>query len=877
MNQRQFVFLLISWLSVLVVAAQPKVTPEGVQFQLPDKGYTSISLAGDFNGWSKDESPMKKTPSNRWSVTRTILPGIYQYKFLVNGDVYINDPGNPVLVDNYNNSGKNSVFVLTEENTIQLTTTPPIPKSNPDDKYTATPNLKPVYLNIIWHQHQPLYLNPATDQLEGPWVRTHATKDYYDMAAILKKYPDVHCNINLTSSLLFQLQEYYVKRLKPYVDTKKNSINVKKFLSTMKGKTDPWIDLALKPTSEFGAKEEDYLFKNAWNAFGISEVQIARFPAYEALKNKLEQARLRQEDTGFGEQEMRDIKFFFYLAHFDPDFLTGPVKLPDGSVCDLSDLVQFRASEKTFHLRRRITETDCQRMIVEAYKVMANVIPIHRQLRYNPANFTGQVDVITTPFYHPILPLIYDSELARVCQPNDELPTRYSYPQDANAQVVKAVKFYKEIFGVAPTGMWPGEGSVSQPVLGVLRNNGVLWTATDVNVLQRSEPENQPNTTPYRFDAGLNAEGKPQSMALVFRDTELSDRIGFKYQNYKGEEAAEDFVRTVLARAPKKDEPDVLVTVTLDGENAWEWYRQDIDGKDFLNAFYRKLSALHKTQQVITTTTTEFLIGNPRRNIPSHSVDQLPGMKKLWPGSWINGNYDTWIGEKEENTAWEYLLRARQDLEKSGLKQPDPNANQPKQKTKAWYSYMAYEAMYAAEGSDWFWWYGNDQSAPAGDKPFDDAFRIHLNNVYQFARLAGAKISSPGFDPIIVSESGTGQGVMAQGSTETQKVVFTVDASKENVEEAVYIAGNLKELGEWTPNLVCMYDDGTHGDKVVNDGIWSIGLDIPIGSQVQYKFTNSGKKGEWIPGEEFPSEHRTLSVKEKLTTEMTTRDTFGIK
>ncbi len=877
MNRKHFILFLLAWWCIPIVDAQPKVTPEGVQFQLPDKEYTSVSLVGDFNGWSKDESPMKKTSSNRWSVTRKVEPGIYQYMFFVNADVYRKDPDNPALVDNYNNSGKNSVFVLTEENTIQLTATPPVPKSNPGDTYSATPYLKPVYLNIIWHQHQPLYLNPATDQLEGPWVRTHATKDYYDMAAIIRNYPDVHCNINLTSSLLFQLQEYYVKRLRPYVNTKKNSINTKKFLSAMKGKTDPWIDLALKPTSEFGAREKEYLLKNAWNAFGMSEVQIARFPAYEALKKKLEQARVRGEVPGFTEQEMRDIKFFFYLAHFDPDFLTGPVNLPNGSVCDLSDFVEFHSSDKTFHLKKKITEADCQRMVVEAYKVMANVIPIHKQLRYNAANFTGQIDVITTPFYHPILPLIYDSDLARICRPNDELPTRYSYPRDANAQVVKAVKFYEEIFGVSPTGMWPGEGSVAQPILNVLRNNGVLWTATDVKVLQRSDPENQPNTTPYRFDAGMDASGKLQSMALVFRDTELSDRIGFKYQNYKGEEAAEDFIRTVLARAPKKDEADVLVTVILDGENAWEWYRQDIDGKDFLNAFYRKLTALHKTQQVITTTTTEFLMGNPYRNIPSHLIDQLPGMKKLWPGSWINGNYDTWIGEKEENTAWEYLLRARQDLEKSGLKQPDPNANPPKQKTKAWYSYMAYEAMYAAEGSDWFWWYGNDQSAPAGDKPFDDAFRIHLNNVYQFARLAGAKISSPGFDPIIVNESTAGQGVMAQSAAETQRVLFTVDASDEKVEAAVYIVGNLKELGEWTPNLVRMYDDGTNGDKAMQDGIWSLELDIPVGSQVQYKFTNSGKKGEWIPGEEFPSEHRTLTVKEKSTTELMTRDIFGKK
>ncbi|MBX2993086.1 MAG: hypothetical protein KF749_18190 [Bacteroidetes bacterium] len=866
--------ILSSLLFVAAPFAQPKATTDGVHFELPDEGYSSVSLVGDFNGWSKDENPMTKDGRNRWLVTRRMQPGIYQYLFYVNKDRHIPDPGNPVLVDNYNNSGKNSVFVLTEENTIELTSKPPVPKSNPADLYPKDPGRKPVYLNIIWHQHQPLYLNPSTDQLEGPWVRTHATKDYYDMTAMLKEYPDIHCTVNLTSSLLFQLQEYYVNRLKPFVDVRRNTMNVSGFLKKWKGKTDPWIDLMLIPTSRFGKKEIDVLVHNTWNAFGISEVQIERFPEYNALKAKMANT-MRPGSNPFSEQEMREIKFFFYLAHFDPDFLNGAVKLPDGSVCDVSGYVEFRKDEQKYYLRKKITEGDCQRIVVETYKVMANVIPVHKQLMYNPQHRTGQIDVITTPFYHPILPLIYDSDLARICQPDDALPTRFSYPQDAHAQVVKAVKFYKETFSIAPTGMWPAEGSVAQEVLPILRNNGILWAATDVKVLQRSDPPDQPNTTPYRFDAGVDASGKKQSMAIVFRDTDLSDRIGFKYQNYRGEEAAEDFVRSVLSFAPKNGEPDVLITVILDGENAWEWYRKDIDGKEFLNAFYRKLSKLYETKQVITVAMSEYLNGNPGRGVAAHPLEELPAMTKLWPGSWINANYDTWIGEKEENTAWEYLLQARRDLENSGLKQPDPSLPPPKKNTRAWYAYMAYEAMYAAEGSDWFWWYGDDQSAPAGDKPFDDAFRIHLNNVYKFAQLAGAKITSPGFEPIIVAERAGGQGVMAQSKVERQRVLFTVNASGVSVPNAIYIVGNLKELGEWTPNLVRMHDDGTHGDATAGDGIWSLEIEIPVGVQVQYKFTNSGKKGEWIPSEEFPSTHRTLRVNSQSNTITIIQDTFG--
>jgi alpha-amylase/alpha-mannosidase (GH57 family) len=508
---------------------------------------------------------------------------------------------------------------------------------------------------------------------------------------------------------------------------------------------------------------------------------------------------------------------------------------------------------------------------------MANVIPAHRTLRYDPVKRSGQVDIITTPYYHPILPLIYDSDLARISQPHDNLPSRYPYPQDANAQVVKAVTMYREIFGVPPTGMWPGEGSLAQAVLPILRANGILWTASDVKVLVRSEPQDQPNTSPYRFPAGTTPGGKSQSMAVVFRDTELSDRIGFKYQNYSGEEAAEDFVRTILSRAPRIGEEDVLVTVILDGENAWEWYRHDVDGKEFLHALYRKLSVLFQRRQVMTVTTTEYLTGNPGRQIPSHPVEKLPAMRSLWPGSWINGNYDTWIGEEEENRAWEYLLRTRQDLERSMVAQPDPSAPPPKRGTRAWYAYNAWESMYAAEGSDWFWWYGNDQSAPAGDTPFDNAFRLHLNNVYKFSQLAGSSIRSPGFDPIIYETGGStgSQGVMAQSRGEFQTVTFVCDASATTVPDALYIVGNIRQLAEWTPNVVRMYDDGTHGDATAGDGLWSLSLPVPVGEEIHFKFTNSGKRGEWVPGEEFPSGNRIYHLTRKTAGNIPIHTIFG--
>jgi len=866
-----WVFLLSLTTLSSTVFSQPTAHFGEVRFVYPRGIEKSVNLVGDFNGWSRDSGPMALEGDTLWATVVKLSPGVYQYKFMVDG-TYELDPANPAQVPNYNNSGFNSVFALLEDGNISLSSTFPVRKSNPGDVYALRPGMKPVYLNIIWHQHQPLYVDPEKDQLQGPWVRTHATKDYYDMAAMLREYPDVHCNINLTTSLLLQLQEYYVKRLGPFVDVKANRVNAKAFLTKWKGKTDPWVDIALTPTLSLTDEQKSYLYRNTWNAFGISEVMLDRFPEYKALKEKLEAHQERPADL-FNEQGLRDLKFWFYLAYFDPDFLHGGVQLPDGSICDLSEYLQERDGK--FYRTKRITEKDCNRIVAEAYKVSANIVPIHKELLYSSQTHQGQIELITTPFYHPILPLIYDSDLARECQPADSLPSRFSFPEDADAQVAKAVRMFAKLFGTAPRGMWPGEGSVAQPVLGTFRNHGIDWIASDVKILKKSTPPGQRNTTVYAFPAESTTNNE-KKISIVFRNTELSDRIGFTYQNLEGEEAAEDFVQSVLRFAPMDNEEDVLITVILDGENAWEWYRKTIDGKDLLHALYRKLSKLFVSRQIITTTMSEYIDGNTARGIKPHRVEKQQQMNRLFPGSWINGNFDTWIGEAEENKAWEYLLRTREDLQRSGVVQPSPYSDEPSGSTREWNAWKAWEEMYAAEGSDWFWWYGNDQLAPAGDKPFDDAFRVHLENVYKYARLAGSTIPTPAFPPIIVEEeSGAkGQGTMAKSAIIGRRVVFTCDARKVSVPNSIFIAGNLPVLGAWIPNTIRMYDDGTHGDEHASDGIWSLAVDVASPS-IEYKYTNGGKAGQWSPGEEFPVEHRTVVLPDEDSGNIVIRDIFG--
>lgn len=712
------IFLLLFPLFATFLFSQPKFEDGYVVFKIYAPEAREVAVAGDFNGWNKNDF-LQKDENGYWTGKFKIKPGVYQYKFIVDGKWKL-DPGNPAKVENFNKTDFNSVFVLSYDWKILLRSEPDA-KPNPQDIY---PKTNKIYLNIIWHQHQPSYLDPEKDELQGPWVRTHGTKDYYDMCAILEKYPDVHVTINLTSSLLFQLNEYYVERLKPYVDLKNNRVDAKRYFKD-NVKVDPWIDLMLKDTKDFTEQELAYVYKNPWNCFSVSEVIMDRFPEYKALKEK------NPEDYTI--DDIRKIKFFFYLVNFDPDFLNGKVNLANGLSVDLSDFVEKRDGK--YYLKREITEDDCNRIVAQTYKVLSAIIPIHKKLMYDPKRYTGQVEVITTPFYHPILPLIYDSDVAKICQPNDKLPNRFSYPEDADAQVKKSIAYYQEIFKRRPFGMWPAEGSVSEQAVKVFGDNGIKWVATDEKVLSKSTPKGQPSYYPYRVG----------NVLIVFRDTRLSDAVGFTYQNYDPEVASDDFIRYVLSFAPKDTNDERLISVILDGENAWEWYRKDEDGKNFLNALYRKLSKLYKEGQIVTVTMSEWIYGNPKREIKPHPIESHRKIEFLWPGSWINANFDTWIGEDEENLAWEYLLSVRKDLERLKVPRPNPMGKIPKFGTKKYYEYKAWESLYSAEGSDWFWWYGDDQTSLGGDEPFDIGFRTHLINVYKFLQKAGYKVDVPEF------------------------------------------------------------------------------------------------------------------------------------
>jgi alpha-amylase/alpha-mannosidase (GH57 family) len=524
-----------------------------------------------------------------------------------------------------------------------------------------------VALAFLWHQHQPYYPDDLTGDNPMPWVRLHGVKDYYGMALHLLEYPEMHCTINLVPSLLVQIEAY-----------------------TERGATDRPLEAARLPASHLSEADALYLLDHFFMA--NHEQMIRPLPRYYQLLQRRAPGKntAREALRRFNERDLRDLQVLFNLAWVHPLAFERDL-----------ELAALRAKG------RHYSEADKQVLLAKHLDILRQIIPLHRQLAER-----GQVELTTTPFYHPILPLLLDKKLAREAMPGVKLP-RFSggYPEDAAIHVQRAVTHHAAVFGKAPTGMWPAEGSVCQPMISLLAQHGIRWIATDEGVLGQATQGfvgrdshghvRNPGHLyrPYWVRAGEHELG------IVFRDHALSDMIGFHYQRSRGEEAAEDFVRHLhdIRQAVAGDQP-LLVSVILDGENCWEHY---VDGGvPFLRALYRRCST---DPSIRTVKIGDYIAANPPR-------DTLP---HLFAGSWINHNFAIWVGHEEDNTAWDALQRAREHLRQRAALPHLP----PEKVRQAW------EELYIAEGSDWFWWYGDDHSS-AQDALFDYLFRKHLQNIY---------------------------------------------------------------------------------------------------------------------------------------------------
>jgi len=534
-----------------------------------------------------------------------------------------------------------------------------------------------VRLAFLWHMHQPPYREADTGAFLLPWVRLHATRSYSDMAAMLERHPGVRCTVNFTPILLEQLEDYVAGRAQ-----------------------DRFLELTARAPAELSLDERGALLRSFFMVDWDMHVRPVR--RYHELLQKrgrdLRGVDLRRLARTFGDQELTDLQVHFNLAWMGFDASEDPA------------VRALREKERDFDRRDVDALLDAQR------RLLAQVVPRWRALAER-----GQVELSATPYYHPILPLVCDTDAARRALPQVNLPPRFAHPEDARWHVREAIASHARRFGRPPAGMWPAEGSISPEAAEVLASEGVTWAASDEGVLLRSLGAHAPRLAsiyrPWRVAAGAGRE-----LPMLFRDRALSDVIGFTYQRVPAAEAVQDFVRSVEgigeAWRAERLHGGPTVGVILDGENAWEHYPES--GRDFLDRLY---GALERSARIETVTLSE-----ATRDAPG------PVIPHVHSGSWIEASYRIWIGHSEDRLAWTALGRAREAVARAERAGTAPAEDLER----------ARRHLYAAEASDWFWWYGEDFTTELAAE-FDGLFRGH---VIRAALLAGGAPPSEALEPI---------------------------------------------------------------------------------------------------------------------------------
>ena len=520
---------------------------------------------------------------------------------------------------------------------------------------------------LLWHQHQPFYKDLVTGDYRLPWVRLHALKDYYGMVKLLEEFPDVHQTFNLVPSLITQLQDYVAGTAQ-----------------------DPFLQLAAKPARDLTLEERRFALQYLFQANPVH--MIGRYPRYRELWERFRGSGDSPEraERYFQPQDFTDLQVLSQLVWFDETFLEEP------------EVAEVVGKGRNYSLEDQLF------VIERQHQLLAKVLPAHSE-----AAQRGSIELSTSPFYHPILPLVCDTSQGAASSPGLPLPQhRFRQPQDAREQLLRGLNLHQQVFGLRPRGVWPSEGSVSEEVLAIAHTLGVHWMATDEGVLGRSlgfdfsrdgdgrlgASAAEKLYTIYRYEKGETR------MHLVFRDHTISDLIGFVYSGMPPQDAAHHLIHNIRQAAqPVLDQGrDAVVSIILDGENAWEYYPKS--GREFLRRFY---DGLQQGSGIEAVTVSEAIA---RHRDFGH-------LGSLVPGSWISANFNVWIGAPEDNRAWDYLHAARGFYEHAA-----PNAT-PEQRT------LAYEELLIAEGSDWNWWYGPEHHS-ANDREFDELYRKHLSNVY---------------------------------------------------------------------------------------------------------------------------------------------------
>jgi len=502
---------------------------------------------------------------------------------------------------------------------------------------------------ILWHMHQPDYRDPVSGKTLLPWTWLHGVKDYGEMLETVVE-TDARVTVNLVPSLLEQLESYRDGTAR-----------------------DRWLELIARPAHELSTAERQFLVEQL---FSVNEqTQIFANRRYHQLY-QLRGAGSQPDAQQFSDQDLLDLQVWFLLA-----WTGSHLRRKSGVVAEL-----LRQGEY-------FQEQQKQQLLSCCHAEVNRVIDFYRELEEK-----GQIEISVTPYAHPILPLLCDLRTAQEASPGLPLPAvDFRYPEDARLHVREGLNTAQRFFGGRPRGMWPAEGGVSTAAAELLHDEGAVWAASDEDILARS------------LDHGLSQRNQLykiyqyQGLPLLFRDRELSDRIGFLYAGWESKAAVDDLLQRL--QQISRQAPGGTVAIILDGENCWERYPDN--GYPFLRDFY---TALNNDPQLEMATFQDALA----------SCEPVP-LDRLAAGSWIRSDFTTWIGHPEENRAWELLQQAHTETINDEITHALAHPDEP-------LSDLVRELL-RAEGSDWFWWFGDEHTTAQADI-FDQLFRRHLEGLY---------------------------------------------------------------------------------------------------------------------------------------------------
>ena len=543
-------------------------------------------------------------------------------------------------------------------------------------------NMSKPQLNVVlcWHMHQPHYRDGLNGTYRLPWVYLHAIKDYSDMVWHLENNPEAKVVVNFAPVLLEQLQDY--ERM------------MRQWLKTGEAMQDPLLNMlaGVEPIpADLDSRLDIIEACQKANAPTMIDVLPHFKEMLDMLKCRKSSELLHKRCiTYLTEQFYTDLLVWYHLAWTGMSLRQNDVRV-----------VELMA--KTEHF----TADDQRKLIEIMADSIGSIIP-----RYRTLMESGQIEISMTPYGHPIVPLLIDFESMRDALPDAPSPESDAYPdgyERSKWHMQRGIEVYQENFGRKPQGVWLSEGAVSSTAVGMLDEFGIKWTASGEGVWRHSCEASRIDEHDLNSKKALYSplQHASQNCALFFRDDGLSDMLGFQYKDWHPNDAAKDFAQHMdnIANFLGDEADKHVVSVILDGENAWEYYHDN--ASHFLNALYSELS---EHPRVKMTTFSQSLQDDVK-------VRHLPVLKA---GSWVYGSFSTWIGDKDKNRGWDLLVAAKQCFDEV------MQAGELSEKEQL----LAVNQLAICEGSDWFWWFG-DYNPGGSVKDFDELYRRHLKRLYE--------------------------------------------------------------------------------------------------------------------------------------------------